>query len=143
MRNFESVQSSGRQSANDKFQITARLGVASITDDIESLVTIGDCEGEQALHSVRSAMLEDFEDINKEDNLNILAQGGLNDLLSEGQQDTSLLMLEKEWIESQKQSDGDACCINNMVYIMDEEDNGCDQEDGDLPSLIKEKFTRT
>ena len=89
MRNFESIQSSSRHSANSRARAlsTARLGGAgSIADDIESLVTIGDCEGGGYLaqKSVRSTtLLEDFEDINKEDNfINILGQGG-NDVLSE------------------------------------------------------------
>jgi hypothetical protein len=55
------------------------------------LITIGECT---ELH-------QHFEDINKEDDLNIIGQG-CDDVMSDGQQDTSLLMLEKEWLESQK-----------------------------------------
>jgi hypothetical protein len=45
----------------------------SITDDIESLITIADCDG-NAYQTVRSTtVLEDFEAINREDDFNILA----------------------------------------------------------------------
>jgi hypothetical protein len=61
-------------------------------EDLESLITIAD--GDDFLQ--KSIKTPVFEDLTKCDDLNIIAQGG--DLLSEGQQDNScLMMLEKEW----------------------------------------------
>lgn len=75
--------------------------------------------------TVKTPQLFDLEAVNRNDGC---------DILSDGQQDNSLLILEKEWLESQKnQLDN-----SNIAMIIDDND-----EEDDLKKFDKKSFIRT
>lgn len=98
----------------------------SLADDIESLITIMDAEDCRDNNGITPRLL-DLESVHRNELLSC-------DALSDGQQDNSLLMLEKEWLESQKNQLENS----NITMLIDE-----NEEVDDLKKIDKRTFVKT
>ena len=113
---------------------------------MESLITITEgLDNEEFQKSIKTPVFEDLEKCN--DEFNIIAADG--DLLSDGQQDNScLLMLEKEWQEQQRAQN---CAFDqsktNIVFFSNDDDTTFEDYELARPGVghqaEQEKFIKT
>ena len=101
--------------------------------------------------SIKTPVFEDLDKCN--DDLNIIAADG--DLMSDGQQDNScLLMLEKEWQEQQRLNQNGAlsnaldASKTNIVFFLNDDDTTFEEGDplaatGMIPASGLDKFIKT
>ncbi len=81
--------------------------------------------------SMRTPAIEDLEAVTKmqeEEDLKIIAQGG-NEVLSDGLRDNSLIMLEREWVESQMNKGNELEMSGNNIQVLTDSEDEEDIED--------------
>ncbi|CDW80340.1 UNKNOWN [Stylonychia lemnae] len=156
-----SLHSSSRQSeenTNRNNDLRRSQQLQNEIEELESLITIVDGDDFLLQKSIRTPVFEDLDKVAGEDDLKILAQDG--DIYSDGQQDNScLMMLEKEWQEQQLQNTsnlnsnhdhseliGQFDQSKNIVFFQNDNDTTYEEDEINKIAMgvrTKDKFIKT